>query len=167
MEGLAVTVFCSQTARWLLLRSACGFCMRRMLPTLPPAWAAWPMPAVAQERSSAGAAYSQGRGEERVLPCVLKILCRDGADRRTFFRVCALVRWLPKDGQPGTMLAFALVVLQRLVRRPPQDGRPGTAAAQVEPSENPPCFDHQRIREERLFVSRHSRWPGKTAARDG
>jgi hypothetical protein len=26
MEGLAVTVFCSQTARWLRLRSACGLC---------------------------------------------------------------------------------------------------------------------------------------------
>jgi hypothetical protein len=34
------------------------------------------------------------------------------------------------------MLAFALVVLQRLARRPPQDGRPGTAAAQVESSED-------------------------------
>jgi hypothetical protein len=59
------------------------------------------------------------------------------------------VRWPPKDGQPDTMLAFALVVLQRLVHRPPQDGRPGTAAAQVEPSENPQRFAKQRIRKER------------------
>jgi hypothetical protein len=62
------------------------------------------------------------------------------------------VRWPPKDGQPGTMLAFALVVFQRLVRRPPQDGRPGTAAAQVEPSANPLRFANQRIREERLSL---------------
>jgi hypothetical protein len=61
------------------------------------------------------------------------------------------------------MLAFALVVLQRLVRRPPQDGRPGTAAAQVEPSANPRRLEEQRIREERLFLLLHSRWPGKTA----
>jgi hypothetical protein len=50
-----------------------------------------------------------------------------------------------------------------LVRRPLQDGRPGTTLAQVQPSENPLCFAKQRIREERLSVSWHSRWPGKTA----
>ena len=70
-------------------------------------------------------------------------------------RTRTLVRWPPKDGQPGTMLAFALAVLQRLVRRPPQDGRPGTAAAQVRPSENPRCFEQQRVREERRCVSQH------------
>jgi hypothetical protein len=61
------------------------------------------------------------------------------------------------------MLASALVMLQRFVRRPPQDGRPGTAAAQVEPSENPQRFADQRIREERLSLSQHSRSPGLTA----
>jgi hypothetical protein len=73
------------------------------------------------------------------------------------------VRWPPKDGQPGTMLAFALVMLERLVCRPPQDGRPGTAAAQVEPSANPQRFAKQRIRQERSCVSQHSRLRGKTA----
>jgi hypothetical protein len=83
-----------------------------MLPTPPPAWAARPMPAVAEERSSAGAAYSQGRGKERVLLlCVLKTLDHGHADRRTLARARAPVRWPPKDGQPGTMLAFALVML--------------------------------------------------------
>jgi hypothetical protein len=127
--------------------------MRRMLPTPPPAWAARPMPAVAQEPSSAGAAYSQGRGEERVLLlCVLKTLDHGRADCRTLARACAMVRWPPKDGQPGTRLPFALVMLQRLVRRPPQDGRPGTAAAQVEPSANPQRLAEQRIGEERLSL---------------
>jgi hypothetical protein len=74
-----------------------------------------------------------------------------------------MVRWPPKDGQPGTMLAFALVVLQRLVRRPPQDGRPCAAAAQVEPSENPQRFANQRTRKERSCVSQHSRSPSLTA----
>jgi hypothetical protein len=63
-----------------------------------------------------------------------------------------MVRWPPKDGQPDTMLTFALVVLQRLVRRPPQDGRTGTAAVQVEPSANPLRLAEQRIGEERLLL---------------
>jgi hypothetical protein len=78
-------------------------------------------------------------------------------------RACAPVRWPPKDGQPGTMPAFALVVLQRLVRRPPQDGRPGAAAAQVRPCEDSRCFEEQRMREGRLFVQLHSRSRGLTA----
>jgi hypothetical protein len=57
-----------------------------------------------------------------------------------------------RDGQPGTMLAFALAVLQRLVRRLPQDGRPCAGAAQLGLSENPLCFEDQRIREERLSL---------------
>jgi hypothetical protein len=83
--------------------------------------------------------------------------------RRTLARACAALRWPPKDGQPGTKLAFALVMLERLVRRPPQDGRPCAAAAQVEPSENPQRFATQRIRGEPLSLSQHSRSPGLTA----